>query len=45
MRMTGGKILAENPQVTVTVDLYSEDWAHLKGVMVQGRARLTWGLK
>ena len=32
--------LAENPQVVVTVDLYSEDWAHLKGVMVQGRARL-----
>ena len=32
--------LAENPQVAVTVDLYSEDWAHLKGVMVQGRARL-----
>jgi len=32
--------LAQNPQVAVTVDLYSEDWAHLKGVMVQGRARL-----
>src|SRR2546428_7172664 len=31
--------LAENPRVAVTVDLYSEDWAHLKGVMVQGRAR------
>src|SRR2546422_3674116 len=30
--------LAENPQVAVTVDLYSEDWAHLKGVMVQRRA-------
>ena len=26
--------LAENPQVAVTVDLYSEDWAHLKGVML-----------
>ena len=32
--------LAENPQVAVTVDFYSEDWAHLKGVMVQRRARL-----
>ncbi len=32
--------LAENPRVAVTVDLYSEDWTHLKGVMVQGRARL-----
>src|SRR2546422_9032080 len=31
--------LAENPQVAVTVDFYSEDWAHLKGVMVQRRAR------
>ncbi len=30
--------LAENPRVAVTVDLYSDDWAHLKGVMVQGRA-------
>src|SRR5256886_8031626 len=32
--------LAENPRVAVTVDLYSEDWAHIKGVMIQGRARL-----
>src|SRR3989442_7328603 len=32
--------LAENPRVAVTVDLYSEDWTHIKGVMVQGRARL-----
>jgi PPOX class probable F420-dependent enzyme len=32
--------LAENPRVAVTVDLYSEDWTHLKGVMIQGRARL-----
>src|SRR2546422_5989660 len=30
--------LAENPRVAVTVDLYSEDWTHLRGVMVQGRA-------
>ena len=32
--------LAANPRVALTVDLYTEDWAHLKGVMVQGRARL-----
>ena len=29
-----------NPHVTVTVDLYSDHWPSLKGVMVQGRARL-----
>ena len=29
-----------NPRVTVTVDLYSDAWASIKGVMVQGRARL-----
>ncbi len=29
-----------NPHATVTVDLYSEHWASLKGVMVQGRAKL-----
>ena len=29
-----------NPRVTVTVDLYSDHWASIKGVMVQGRARL-----
>jgi len=34
------KNLRENPNVTVTVDLYSEDWAQLRGVMVQGTARL-----
>ncbi len=32
--------LAENPRVALTVDLYAEDWTHLKGVMVQGRATL-----
>lgn len=32
--------LRENPRVTVTVDVYSEDWTYLKGVMVQGTARL-----
>ncbi len=34
------KNLKENPRVTVTVDCYSDAWANLKGVMVQGRARL-----
>jgi nitroimidazol reductase NimA-like FMN-containing flavoprotein (pyridoxamine 5'-phosphate oxidase superfamily) len=32
--------LRENPSIAVTVDLYSEDWAHLKGVMVLGTAAL-----
>jgi len=32
--------LKANPRVTVAVDLYSDDWAHIKGVMVQGRASL-----
>lgn len=32
--------LRENPQVVITVDLYSEDWSQLRGVMVQGTARL-----
>jgi PPOX class probable F420-dependent enzyme len=32
--------LRENPQVAITVDLYSEDWPHLRGVMVQGTARI-----
>jgi nitroimidazol reductase NimA-like FMN-containing flavoprotein (pyridoxamine 5'-phosphate oxidase superfamily) len=38
----GRKVLniRENPRVAVTVDLYSEDWANLKGVMIQGAARL-----
>jgi PPOX class probable F420-dependent enzyme len=34
------KNLEANPRVTVTVDLYSDHWAALKGVMVQGRAKL-----
>jgi PPOX class probable F420-dependent enzyme len=29
-----------NARVTVTVDLYSEDWAQLRGVMVQGAAKI-----
>lgn len=32
--------LAENGRLALTVDLYAEDWMHLKGVMVQGRAAL-----
>src|SRR5206468_12998941 len=32
--------LAENPRVAVTVDLYSDDWSHIKGATVQGRAKL-----
>jgi nitroimidazol reductase NimA-like FMN-containing flavoprotein (pyridoxamine 5'-phosphate oxidase superfamily) len=32
--------LRDNPRVTATVDLYTEDWSHLKGVMVQGTAAL-----
>jgi nitroimidazol reductase NimA-like FMN-containing flavoprotein (pyridoxamine 5'-phosphate oxidase superfamily) len=39
---TGRKVknLRENPFVTLTVDVYSDHWGTLKGVMVQGRARL-----
>lgn len=38
----GRKVLniRDNPRVTVTVDLYSDDWAHLKGAMIQGEAQL-----
>jgi len=32
--------LASNPRVAVTIDLYSDDWTHITGVMVQGRAKL-----
>jgi nitroimidazol reductase NimA-like FMN-containing flavoprotein (pyridoxamine 5'-phosphate oxidase superfamily) len=32
--------LKANPRITVTVDEYSEHWDGLKGVMVQGHARL-----
>ena len=34
------KDLRANPHVAVTVDLYSDDWTNLKGVMIQGRAAL-----
>jgi nitroimidazol reductase NimA-like FMN-containing flavoprotein (pyridoxamine 5'-phosphate oxidase superfamily) len=32
--------LRANPDVAVTVDLYSDAWSNLKGVMVQGTATL-----
>ena len=32
--------LKANPRITVTVDEYSDHWAGLKGVMLQGHARL-----
>jgi PPOX class probable F420-dependent enzyme len=32
--------LRANPRVTVTVDLYSDDWSGLRGVMIQGTATL-----
>ena len=34
------KNVRQNPFVTVTCDVYSDHWATLKGVMIQGRARL-----
>lgn len=34
------KNLVENPQVTIVVDAYSDAWSLLRGVMIQGRARL-----
>jgi PPOX class probable F420-dependent enzyme len=32
--------LRANPRLALTVDLYSDDWSHIRGVMVQGRAAL-----
>jgi PPOX class probable F420-dependent enzyme len=32
--------LRANPRIAVTVDLYSEEWSQLRGVMVQGTATL-----
>jgi PPOX class probable F420-dependent enzyme len=32
--------LRENPRIALTVDLYSEDWSELKGVMVVGTVTL-----
>jgi len=34
------KNIAENPQVTVVIDAYAEAWSLLRGVMIQGRARV-----
>jgi nitroimidazol reductase NimA-like FMN-containing flavoprotein (pyridoxamine 5'-phosphate oxidase superfamily) len=32
--------LRANARAAVTVDIYSDDWSHLTGVMIQGDARL-----
>jgi PPOX class probable F420-dependent enzyme len=32
--------LGHNPRIAITVDLYSDDWSQIKGVMVQGSAKL-----
>jgi len=32
--------LRENPHATVEVDLYSDDWGNLKGVMLQAEAKI-----
>jgi nitroimidazol reductase NimA-like FMN-containing flavoprotein (pyridoxamine 5'-phosphate oxidase superfamily) len=32
--------IQDNPNVTLTFDEYSEAWDYLRGVMVQGRARI-----
>src|SRR6185503_19521922 len=34
------KNLRENPRLALTVDVYTDAWDQLRGVMVQGRARL-----
>ena len=38
----GRKVLnvSANPRLALTVDVYSDDWDHITGVMVQGRARV-----
>jgi nitroimidazol reductase NimA-like FMN-containing flavoprotein (pyridoxamine 5'-phosphate oxidase superfamily) len=38
----GAKIrnLKANPRITLTVDLYSDAWSQIRGVMVQGTAKL-----
>lgn len=35
--------LKANPRVAVVVDVYTEDWGRLAGVLVQGRARVLTG--
>jgi nitroimidazol reductase NimA-like FMN-containing flavoprotein (pyridoxamine 5'-phosphate oxidase superfamily) len=37
------KNLRANPHVAITVDLYSDDWSILRGVMLQGTAALIEG--
>ncbi|HYB69652.1 MAG TPA: pyridoxamine 5'-phosphate oxidase family protein [Candidatus Bathyarchaeia archaeon] len=32
--------LAANPKLALTVDVYSDDWEQITGVLVQGRARV-----
>ena len=32
--------LRANPRIALTIDLYSEEWSHLRGVTVQGTATL-----
>lgn len=32
--------LKANPHVAVTIDLYSDDWSNLKGVMIQGSTKI-----
>jgi PPOX class probable F420-dependent enzyme len=34
------KNLAANPRIAVTVDAYTDAWSYLRGVMVQGHARV-----
>lgn len=34
------KNLRDNPRVTVVIDAYSDAWSLLRGVMIQGRARI-----
>jgi len=35
--------LRQNPHAAVTVDLYTEDWGRLAGILVQGTARIIEG--
>lgn len=32
--------LRENPRISLTIDLYSEDWSQLRGVMITGTVNL-----
>jgi nitroimidazol reductase NimA-like FMN-containing flavoprotein (pyridoxamine 5'-phosphate oxidase superfamily) len=34
------KNLAANSRIAIAVDAYTDAWSHLRGVMVQGRARI-----